>query len=342
MNSFNNENTPIIILNYIKKLTIASIVLWGLYILVFHYAKDLINAGDLFRFIGTRHLFYYLQILLTMLGLLFFHMVIYHEFKIKNLVFYFLFSTILVDARFFHEIHLWIREHNLYFDIFRTGKDGSVVSFQYSRILLLLFSSSLLLGSFIFVKKNFQKLFLMLFTFIFFFFVYNMHLHVGRQAFKDYELELKTNMELILNNDNNYQQLCSGFKLDCYLLDLKDAQNFSLAKPALLNRIIQKFDTKTEANKITQELLNKFLESKQESIVFMEAQFQTDNLRAACYGFKKVNDKILILIDFNNLGFALDLYLIYFSIVVTVFLIFWLSALLWVYNKHKHMPFFNK
>lgn len=338
----NNEQSSFILLKYIKNFLILSVILWGSYIWGFKYFVDVINSNELFRFIFTRHLFYYLQILLTSLGLLLFHVTITHDFKSKHVIFYFLLATILVDIRFFNSLHFWLRENNLYFDIFKTGENGTVVSFQYARILILIIFSLLVIGSFIFVKQNFKKLFLMIFSFVFFFFMYNMHLHVGRQAYKDYELELKTNIETILNNHENYKSLCSGFMLDCYLLEIEEVKNFSMAKPNLINRIIQKDDTTDEANKLTQTLFGKFLKSNKESTVFMESQFQTDNLRAACYGFKKIGEKILIIIDFKNLAYALDLYLIYFTMIVNIFLTFWLSALIWVYKRHKNIKFFNQ
>lgn len=338
---FNNPETPFVILEKIKQLVILAIVLWGSYIWGAKYIYDVATSGELFRFLITRHFFYYLQIILTMLGFLFFHVTIKHEFNKKNVIFYLLLSTILVQQRFFHEMHFWIREHELYFDMFKTGANGTVVSFQYARVLMLLIASCLLVGSFILVKKNFQKLFLMLFTFVFFMFTYNMHLHVGRQAYKDYEGELRTNIEMVLNNSNSYRELCDGYEFDCHLLSIDEAKNFNKAKTNVINRVVEKEDSTDEANKITQKLVKNFLESKEESRVLMEAQFQTDNLRAACYGFKIIGDKILILIDLNNLAYALDLYLIYFTLIINVFIVFWLTALIWVYKKHKNMKFFK-
>ncbi len=306
---------------------------WG------RYLYSIFTSQELFRFVFTRHLFYTLQILLSTFIFLFIHATVTHNYSIKSILFYFLLSSSLVYFRFFHELHFFLRENGLYFDIFKTDPEKkNVVSFQYARVLILGITSCLIIGSFIFVQRNMKKLFLIIFAAVFFIFSYNVHLQVGRKAYKDYEFFLTQQFEIVLNNQNNYEVFCKNLGFDCYVLDLEEAKNFNLSKPSIVNRILEKNDTTEESNKIVREQIKVFLESNVEQKVLSESFFITDNLRATNYGFKKLpNNKLFILIDFKSLAYALDLYLIYYSLLTFIFMSFWISALIWTYKKHKHI-----
>ena len=301
------------LMSYLQKALIWGIIIYGSWIWVGIYMVDIIRSGELFRFVITRHMFYYLQIILSALGIIFIHTAIKHDFTIKNITFYFLLATILVYTRFFQDLHMFLSRYELYFDMFKTNADKTqVVSFQYSRVMMLLFASVLMIGSFALVRATIKKVFLILFTFMFFIFMYNMHLHVGRQTYKDYESNLEVNLNMVVNNYKNYEKLCPDLNLQCYMVNVNDVSKFNLAKPNVINRILNELDTSEESNQVARDLVTKFLESNDEQKVIMESGFITNNLRAVCYGFRRVGDKVFILVDFVNLAYALDLYLIYF------------------------------
>ncbi len=322
----------------LKNIIIFIVLLLGTYVWG-KYLYAIISSEDLFRFVFTRHLFYTLQILLSTFIFLFIHATITHNYSIKKILFYFLLSSPLVYFRVFHELHFFIREQGLYFDIFKTDPEKkNVVSFQYARILILGITSCLIIGSFIFVQRNMKKLFLIIFAAAFFIFSYNVHLQVGRKAYKDYEFFLTEQFELALNNQKHHEVFCKNLGFDCYVLDIETAKNFNLSKPSIINRILETQDTAEESNKIIRDQINVFLKSNLEQKVLSESFFITDNLRATNYGFKKLpNNKLFILIDFKSLAYALDLYLIYYSLLTLIFMSFWIGALVWTYKKHKHI-----
>lgn len=324
--------------DFLKKYIIYFIAFCGVFVWG-EYLHAIVTSGELFRFIFTRHLFYFLQILFSTFIFIFIHASIKHDYSAKNILFYFLLSSILVHTRFFHNLHDFLKQQNLYFDIFKTDKEGkNVVSFQYARILLMGITSLLIVGSLILVKRNIKKLFLIIFSLAFFVFSYNMHLHVGRKAYKDYEYFLNDKFDIVLNNTEHYEEFCKNLKFDCHILTTEEAKNFNLSKPSIVNRIRATSDTTEESNKIIKKYVTLFIESGEDKQILLESSFSTDNLRAACYGFKKLpNNKVFILIDFRNLAYGLDLYLIYFTLIVLIFLGFWLSAFMWVYKKHKHI-----
>lgn len=323
---------------FTEKVFVYFVLAWGIFVWG-QYIYDISTSGELFRFIFTRHLFYFLQILFSTFIFIFIHASIKHDYSLKNIIFYFLLSSILVQTRFFHNLHDFMKAQNLYFDIFKTDKEGkNVVSFQYARILLMIISTFLVVGSLIFVKRNIKKLFLIIFSLVFFVFSYNMHLHVGRKAYKDYEYFLNEKFDIVLSNYEHYEPFCNGLKFDCFILNRDEAKKFNLSKPSIVNRILSTSDTTEESNKIIRKYVTSFIDSSDDKQILLESSFSTDNLRAACYGFKKLpNDKIFILVDFRNLAYGLDLYLIYFTMIIFIFLGFWLSSFLWVYKKHKHI-----
>jgi hypothetical protein len=163
-----------------------------------------------------------------------------------------------------------------------------------------------------------------------------MHLYVARAAYSIYENQLRIQTQMILDNSKSYTNLCPDLRLQCYEINSDQIDSFNLSNPNVINRIRFWEDTKTESDNLVKELVHKVNNGVKNEDIFMESNINTDNLRAATYGIKKLpNNRLLIVIDFNNLAFALDLYLLYFTLIINIFLIFWTSAIIWTYKKHK-------
>lgn len=321
-----------------KNLLIGIILIWGIGIWVLDYLPSIIFEKEEFRFVITRHFFYYLQILITTTGFLLLHTAITGKLDWKKTLIYFLLSTILVQTRTFHNLHDLFRTYNIYLDIFKTNIDGTQVpSFQYSRILLIAIICFFAAGSFLFIKRNMLKVFLIFFIAAFYIFFYFMHLYIGRQAYMQYESQLQHQIEMILDNSENYSPLCKEFSYQCDVIER--GQDYTLSKPQLKNRIISSIDTTDEANALITKYLIEFEKSNKVEAVFMESAIVTDNLRAVVFGFKKINDKeVLVLVDYDQLSYALDLYLIYFMIIMNIFMLVWLYGVIWLYKKHQKFP----
>ena len=152
-----------------------------------------------------------------------------------------------------------------------------------------------------------------------------------------YESQLQHQIEMILDNSENYSPLCKEFSYQCDVIER--GQDYTLSKPQLKNRIISSIDTTDEANALITKYLIEFEKSNKVEAVFMESAIVTDNLRAVVFGFKKINDKeVLVLVDYDQLIYALDLYLIYFMIIMNIFMLVWLYGVIWLYKKHQKFP----
>lgn len=317
-----------------KEIILYALALWGIGIWCLDYLPNIIFERDEFRFVITRHFFYYLQILITTTGCLLVHTAITGKLSWRQAIWYFLLSTILVQTRTFHNLHDLFRTYNVYLDIFKTNVDSTqVVSFQYSRILLISIACFFAVGSFILIKRNILKVFLIFFIAAFYIFFYFMHLYIGRQAYMQYESQLHTQIEMVITNPQDYKPLCDEFKYQSDIITR--GEDYTLSKPQLKNRIISSIDTTQEANELITKYLKDFEASKEKDAVFMESAIVTDNLRAVVFGFNKIDENnILVLVDYDQLSYALDLYLIYFMIIMNIFMLVWLYGVIWLYKKH--------
>ncbi len=324
-----------------KKITLTlvlfvSIFLWGSGIWIFDFIPSVLKSGEDFRFVLTRHFFFYLQILITLTGFVLLHVSIKKTLPIKIILGYFLLATILVQTRFFHQAHEFMKNYNIYFDIFKTSVDGrSVVSFQYARIFMISMVALFAMGTFLFVRRSKLLIFVILYISAFYIFFYFMHLYIGRQVYTQYEKQLSVQMKMILENDNNWPLLCKKLQYQCDIVDA--TKPYTLSRPQIKNRIMKELDTTEEANKLVTSKIILFNESKDFQKVFMESAIVTDNLRSMVFAFKKQKDedKVLVVVDYERLSYALDLYLIYFMITINIFMTVWAYGVFWLYEKHK-------
>lgn len=337
------------IYKYITHIFIYSVIFYGLYVFSYKhiYVLFLTDSIENLRFTFTRTLFFYLQGLLTTIGFLLIHTTIKNQFNIRNIIFYYLLSISLIDMYFFHSLHDYLKINELYFPAFKTSKDNSVPSFQYARVLVLIISFLFLLSSYFLVKKHFFKLLVLIFSIIMFIFFYFMHLYVGRGTFNLYEHHLKNNLEIILNNYENQEKLCHSYNVNCLTIDQKYISNItelSKIKIIKMNKVLDnEHNTEKEFQTILENLYSEFNKTGKNQIVYIESAFKTDNLRGVVFGFKKLeNDKIFILWDMNNLTYALDLYLMLFTLIINTFLFSWGPATMYVYKIHKNNPKIKK
>lgn len=326
----------------IKKLTIkdilyAAIVGWGIGIWLFIYIPTVVFAKENQLFYFSRHLFYYLQILMNISGFSLFYVMFRNKLSWKILGLFFAVATIITYLRVFNNLHDFMKETNLYLDIFKTSPDGkTVVSFQYARIMMLAIITIFGVLAFIHLKKTFLKVFAFFFVIAFYIFFYFMHAYIGKELYLQASANLVEQIKIISINYENSDKLCKDLEYNCSIVE--NNKDYTLSKVDISNRIVSQYSTRDEANEIITKYMKDFIQSGEDLKIYDESAFQTNNLRAVSFAFKKVDEKhTFVLQDSKNLSHILDLYLIYFSIAFNMFLVIWGYGVYWLYKKHKKM-----
>lgn len=313
------------------------VILGGMYIWLFDYIPAVLFAEENRTFYFARDLFFYLQIITDVTGFMLFFVIIKNRLSVFNIFIFFCISTILVKLRLFNNLHDFLKFHELYFDIFKTRQDGTSVSFfQYARVLALGIIMTFAISAIIYLKKTVLKVFTVFFIISFYLFFYFMHAYIGRELYVQSTEQLTKQIDIISKNYEHQDILCKELEYHCVVLN--NNENYKHSIVSVTNSIRNGVETKEESDKIINEYLKEFIESNENTKIYSELDFETDNLRAVSFAFQKIDDnKTLILQDNKNLAFMLDLYLIYFSFVVNVFLIIWGYGIVWLYRKHKNM-----
>lgn len=316
------------------------IYVWG-----FNYIPAILNEHENFRFIFTRTCFFYLQILLTTFGFVVWHLSFSEKVKINTIFCYFGISSILTYFQAFHYLHDLLKLYDLYPSIFKTKSypDGTkyVASFQYARVLLIIIGCLLFILS-LFVKKlKLQKIFFLIFSVSFFGFFFFMHLNIGRAAYIAYENNLRDRYNIVLENNKNYEGICTDLNLLCKRVLLNE--EITQINTTKVNKVDSKLDSEREAIKTANKFLKEFIDSREQKKIISESDFITDNLRATTYSFILDGENhVFVIIDTNGLAFALDLYLLIFTGIINVFLVIWIPIYVWLYRKHINLATINK
>ena len=135
-------------------------------------------------FYVSKHLFYYLQILMNVSGFSLFYIIFRNKLSWKVLGLFFSIATIITYLRVFNNLHDFMKQYNLYLDVFKTSPDGKVVvSFQYARIMMLSGISIFAILAFIYLKKTVLKVFAFFFIIAFYIFFYFMHAYIGKELY---------------------------------------------------------------------------------------------------------------------------------------------------------------
>lgn len=321
----------------IKDILYAGIVGWSIGIWLFIYIPTVVFAKDNQVFYFSRHLFYYLQILMNVSGFALFYVMFKNKLSWKVLGLFFAIGTIITYLRVFNNLHDFMKETNLYLDIFKTSPDGkTVVSFQYARIMMLAIIMIFGITSFIYLRKTFLKVFVFFFIIAFYIFFYFMHAYIGKELYLQASANLVQQIKIVAINYKHADKLCKDLDYNCSIVE--NTKDYTLSKVDIENRIVSQYSTREEANEIITKYMKDFINSGEDLKVYDESAFQTNNLRAVSFAFKKVDDKhTFVLQDSKNLSHILDLYLIYFSIAFNMFLLIWGSGVYWLYKKHSKM-----
>lgn len=321
----------------IKDILYASIVGWGIGIWLFVYIPAVAFAEENQLFYFSRHLFYYLQILMNVSGFSLFYVMFRNKLSWKVLGLFFAVATIITYLRVFNNLHDFMKHTNLYLDVFKTSPDGTtVVSFQYARIMMLAIITIFGILAFIYLKKTFLKVFSFFFIIAFYIFFYFMHAYIGKELYLQASANLVEQIRIVSSNYENSDKLCKDLEYNCSIVE--NNKDYTLSQVDISNRIVSQYSTKEEANEIITKYMKDFISSGEDLKIYDESAFQTNNLRAVSFAFKKVDENhTFVLQDSKNLSHILDLYLIYFSIAFNAFLVIWGFGIYWLYHKHKKM-----
>lgn len=314
-----------------------AILSWGIGIWLFSYIPAVAFAPENQLFYFSRHLFYYLQILMNVSGFTLFYVMFRNKLSWKVLALFFSIATIITYLRVFNNLHDFMKQTNLYLDVFKTSNDGTtVVSFQYARIMMLAIITVFGISAFIYLKKTFVKVFAFFFVIAFYIFFYFMHSYIGKELYLQASANLVEQIKIVSLNYKNADTLCKDLEYNCTIIE--NSKNYTQSQVDISNRIVSQYSTKEEANEIITKYLKDFINSGEDLKIFDESAFTTNNLRAVSFAFKKVDkEHTFVLQDSRNLAHILDLYLIYFSIAFNAFLVIWGFGVYWLYKKHKKM-----
>ena len=123
-------------------------------------------------------------------------------------------------------------------------------------------------------------------------------------------------------NYKDAEYLCKDLEYNCTIIE--NSKDYNVSKVNIENRIVSQYSTEDEANEIITKYMKDFILSGEDLKIYDESAFQTNNLRAVSFAFKKVDDNhTFVLQDYKNLAHILDLYLVYFSIAFNMFLFIW-------------------
>jgi hypothetical protein len=313
--------------------------LGGLGVWVGCYLPALFLCGNECTYMIARHLFFTNRILLTAsgfcLGLLIFKKYLskYDYFGIFGL------ATLLTWGDGFHFIHSLFSQYQLYPFWLKTSPDGkSVVSFQYARVYLLIF----LAGGFYLsmLRKPFRTFERILWAWFFValcVFMFSMHRVVGRIAFFSYQQEVNTQIERTVSTHPAIRAAqCENLGFSCFLIDSEEA--FAHSTPKIKNRLNPTKDSKDSIDDFVNKSIIATLkkETYGKPLVISEDKISQNNIiRATAFaGIKDPDGKLFILIDYNKTSYALDVFLILFSILMAGFVLVWVWGGLKIYQYH--------
>lgn len=303
------------------------VLFFGIWVGVF--VPTVASCGDECLYVTARHFFYFNQIVLTTaalaLGLLWWKKSV----TIGEVIACAGFASLLTWQSIFQQLHPFLSKHNLYPLWFKTSASGEhVVSFQYARVYLMMFLS----GGFywMMLKKDFRSMERVLWAWSFAalcVFSFCMHKVVGRIAFVDYQEEVAARIERGLGAVSPMQPwMCENLALDCRLLGL--GETFKGSKPKEKNKLRSHVDTAEiidrQINKMVMEPLR--LNAVGVPLIMSESAFAKDSnvIRAITVGAVRLNEEmVLVAIDYDQTAKALDLYLVYFTMLMVGFVLVW-------------------
>lgn len=312
----------------IIKFVLWFLALFGAAIWCFSYIPHLIFAQEDFLYIFARHLFFFNQTVLSCAGFVLFILLFKKRINGLDLAAAWGLSTMMTWYFGWHLLHKLFTDLGIYPDILRTSPDGKdVVSFQYARVYLLMAIG----GSFYFslLQKKFRtmdRIFWAWFFAALCIFMFCMHKVVGRWAFVEYQDEVSAKIERILKTPGDMKwHACASEGFECRLW--APGQMYSGSKPKIKNRLWPDVDSSAAIDQqMNLKIVTPLLEKEPGSIlVVSENTLKTvRDLRAVAFGGYKYKDgSILTLLDYDQTAKSLDLYLVYFSLLMVIFLLIW-------------------
>ena len=290
-------------------------------------------------YVAARHMFFFNQIVLTAAGVCLAFLLFKRKIAWKEMAVGFGAATLLTYIEFFYAFHDWLVAMNLYPIWFKTVEGGKGVgSFQYARVYLLILIAGLFYANM--CRRDFRTFDRLLWAWFFAalcVFMFSMHRVVGRMAFTDYQEEVVQQIERTLKTRPQLlMEVCKKIEYTCMEWDLN--QSFDASAPAIKNRLWVKKDSKEMIDSfIEKDVLTPIRKGAVGDIkILSEGSLSSNNLvRAISFGAIKTNEsKAIVLIDYHKTSYALDKYLVLFTVLMVWFLLVWGACLYWVRSFH--------
>lgn len=302
--------------------------IFGIYIWSFIYIPNVLSCENDCLYTLARHMFYFNQIVITMFGFILAHLLFSRNVSFLVLCATFGLATIFTHFNLFHTLNDFLVKYDLYPFWFKTSDDGkNVVSFQYARVYLLFF----IMGGFYaaMCRKQFRTFDRIVWAWTFAalcIFSFSMHRVVGRMAFSDYQSELNAKIERVLSSNGGLKSWsCVQEGFYCYTLEKDDM--FSGSTPREKNKL---WADKDSSNEIDMQMNKRVIGALKDMdvgvpIVVSESELgQNNTIRSVAFGgINLSNGKRFVLIDYDRTAKALDIYLVFFTMLMIGFLIIW-------------------
>lgn len=303
--------------------TIVGAAIW-----VFGYIPHLAFAQEEYLYVWARHSFFFNQTVLSAGGFILFILLFKRRLNWLDIAAAWGLSTIMTWYFGWHVLHRFFADLNIYPNFLRTSPDGrNVVSFQYARVYILI----AIAGTFYFsmFQKKFRSMDRVFWAWFFAalcIFMFCMHKVVGRWAFVEYQNEVSAKMERVLKSPGVMKMhACKEEGFECKML--APGEKYEGSKPKIKNRLWPEVDSSKAIDFQMNLRIVGPLQEKQAGtvLVISENTLKTvRDLRAVAFGGYKYEDgRILTLLDYDQTSKSLDLYLVFFSILMLVFLFVW-------------------
>jgi hypothetical protein len=324
----------------IKKVLFYTLLFVNLYIWFDYFFGVAVCEKDCTNLIANIS-FYFVQIVMTAAFLELLVLLVKRQVTRKDLLASFMVSTVLLWSDFFIYMHKFMVAYNLYPGWLVWFEGEQIGTFQYARIVLLIF----VIGTFYvsLLRKENRSFARVLYAWFFaalMVFIYTMHWVIGHQLQVKYQDILYKQMEQTLVLPiKEFKAHCVNLSYQCLVWDTN--QRFDLSRPKGQNRAQAKKDSKQMIDQlINEKIIQPLSQAKIGEVILIEENGLGTNtiVRAVSAAGKKINEKeIVLLLDYDNTALSLSSYSILYAFLTILFLLVWGFGGYKIFLFHRHL-----